>query len=558
MYQALYRKYRPKNFNEMIGQDVIVKTLQNAISRNKISHAYLFTGPRGTGKTSTAKIFAKTINCEQPENGIPCEKCVCCTQINNQQNVDIIEIDAASNNGVDEIRELKNKVNLVPSISKYKVYIIDEVHMLSTSAFNALLKTLEEPPSHVIFILATTDPHKVLPTILSRCQRYDFKKVSESKIYDRLKYVCEQEEITIDDSALKEISRLANGGLRDALSILDQVAAYSNDTITEKNVHDVNGTITQNDLKRMILSLTNDDLLNIFNIIDDYDNSGKNFVKLIEEIILFYKNILLMKKIPNYFDNNYSELYNEFINLYTEEQLIDILNELNSNVNVIKNDSNSRLIFELAIIKIINIKKNSQKFNKQLDNNETISLNTKNKKNENSDVELKREKETKEKIISPEIENQINQLQDIRINNTLSKLNKKIIIEYKEKFKSLNFKLLDPENGEIISMILDGELKAASEEYLLFVLKTDNITKLFNLSIPKIEQFLNNEYSTKFKVIGVEQNKWNYIKDQFNNKTKKFEYTSELINYEDIFKDTDLKKDESTIDSMFKNIVEYN
>lgn len=558
MYQALYRKYRPKNFNEMIGQDVIVKTLQNAISRNKISHAYLFTGPRGTGKTSTAKIFAKTINCEQPENGIPCEKCVCCTQINNQQNVDIIEIDAASNNGVDEIRELKNKVNLVPSISKYKVYIIDEVHMLSTSAFNALLKTLEEPPSHVIFILATTDPHKVLPTILSRCQRYDFKKVSESKIYDRLKYVCEQEKITIDDSALKEISRLANGGLRDALSILDQVAAYSNDTITEKNVHDVNGTITQNDLKRMILSLTNDDLLNIFNIIDDYDNSGKNFVKLIEEIILFYKNVLLIKKIPNYFDNNYSELYNEFENLYTEEQLIDILNELNSNINVIKNDSNSRLIFELAIIKIINIKKNSQKFNKQLDNNETISLNTKNKKNENSDVELKREKETKEKIISPEIENQINQLQDIRINNTLSKLNKKIIIEYKEKFKSLNFKLLDPENGEIISMILDGELKAASEEYLLFVLKTDNITKLFNLSIPKIEQFLNNKYSTKFKVIGVEQNKWNYIKDQFNNKTKKFEYTSELINYEDIFKDTDLKKDESTIDSMFKNIVEYN
>lgn len=558
MYQALYRKYRPKNFNEMIGQDVIVKTLQNAISRNKISHAYLFTGPRGTGKTSTAKIFAKTINCERPENGIPCEKCVCCTQINNQQNVDIIEIDAASNNGVDEIRELKNKVNLVPSISKYKVYIIDEVHMLSTSAFNALLKTLEEPPSHVIFILATTDPHKVLPTILSRCQRYDFKKVSESKIYDRLKYVCEQEKITIDDSALKEISRLANGGLRDALSILDQVAAYSNDTITEKNVHDVNGTITQNDLKRMILSLTNDDLLNIFNIIDDYDNSGKNFVKLIEEIILFYKNILLMKKIPNYFDNNYSELYNEFINVYTEEQLIDILNELNSNVSVIKNDSNSRLIFELAIIKIINIKKNSQKFNKQLDNNETISLNTKNKKSENSDVELKKEKDIKEKIISPEIENQINQLQDIRINNTLSKLNKKIIIEYKEKFKSLNFKLLDPENGEIISMILDGELKAASEEYLLFVLKTDNIAKLFNLSIPKIEQFLNNEYSTKFKVIGVEQNKWNYIKNQFNNKTKKFEYTSELINYKDIFKDSDLKKDESTIDSMFKNIVEYN
>ncbi len=197
MYQALYRKYRPKDFDEMIGQDVIVKTLKNSIEKNKISHAYLFTGPRGTGKTSAAKIFAKTINCKNLINNMPCENCDCCKQFNSQQNIDIIEIDAASNNGVDEIRELKNKVNLVPSISKYKVYIIDEVHMLSTSAFNALLKTLEEPPSHVIFILATTDPHKVLPTILSRCQRFDFKKVSENKIYERLSYILEKEKIEI-------------------------------------------------------------------------------------------------------------------------------------------------------------------------------------------------------------------------------------------------------------------------------------------------------------------------------------------------------------------------
>ena len=314
MYQALYRKYRPKNFDEMIGQDVIVKTLKNSIEKNKISHAYLFTGPRGTGKTSAAKIFAKTINCKNLINNMPCENCDCCKQFNSQQNIDIIEIDAASNNGVDEIRELKNKVNLVPSISKYKVYIIDEVHMLSTSAFNALLKTLEEPPSHVIFILATTDPHKVLPTILSRCQRFDFKKVSENKIYERLSYILEKEKIEIEDIALKEIARLANGGLRDALSILDQVIAYSDSKITEDDVHEVNGTITQKNLKQIVLSLTNDSLLEIFSIIDNYDNNGKNFLKLTEELILFYKNILLIKKIPGYLEEN--NIYEPFINLY--------------------------------------------------------------------------------------------------------------------------------------------------------------------------------------------------------------------------------------------------
>ena len=374
MYQALYRKYRPKNFNEMIGQEVIVKTLQNAINKNKISHAYLFTGPRGTGKTSAAKIFAKTINCENLENGIPCEKCVCCTQINNQQNVDIIEIDAASNNGVDEIRELKNKVNLVPSISKYKVYIIDEVHMLSTSAFNALLKTLEEPPSHVIFILATTDPHKVLPTILSRCQRFDFKKVSVNKIHERLKDICKQENITIEDTALDEISRLANGGLRDALSILDQVNAYSDDKITSDDVHEVNGTITQNNLKAFVLNIIHNKLQEIFSEIDSYDSSGKNFLKLTEELILFYKNILLIKKIPNYFNDEVNKLYFEFLDYIDDEKLISIINELNNTFFNIKNTNNSRLLFELSILKILDIQNNNiNKTNQQNIINDSIS-----------------------------------------------------------------------------------------------------------------------------------------------------------------------------------------
>ena len=256
MYQALYRKYRPSTFEDVIGQDVIVKTLKNEISNNHISHAYLFTGPRGTGKTSIAKILAKTVNCEHLNGFQPCEVCVSCTQINNRQTTDIFEIDAASNNGVDEIRELKSKVNLVPSTSKYKVYIIDEVHMLTTGAFNALLKTLEEPPSHIIFILATTDPHKIPSTILSRCQRFDFKKISDKKIVERLKYIVKKEKINIEEDALYEIARLSDGGMRDSISMLDQVLAFSESTITVKEVHEVNGTLSQYEMQNFMEDLS--------------------------------------------------------------------------------------------------------------------------------------------------------------------------------------------------------------------------------------------------------------------------------------------------------------
>lgn len=551
MYQALYRKYRPKNFNEMIGQEVIVKTLQNAINKNKISHAYLFTGPRGTGKTSAAKIFAKTINCENLENGIPCEKCVCCTQINNQQNVDIIEIDAASNNGVDEIRELKNKVNLVPSISKYKVYIIDEVHMLSTSAFNALLKTLEEPPSHVIFILATTDPHKVLPTILSRCQRFDFKKVSVNKIHERLKDICKQENITIEDTALDEISRLANGGLRDALSILDQVNAYSEDKITSDDVHEVNGTITQNNLKDFVLNIIHNKLQEIFSEIDSYDSSGKNFLKLTEELILFYKNILLIKKIPNYFNDEVNKLYFEFLDYIDDEKLISIINELNNTFFNIKNTNNSRLLFELSILKILDIQNNNiNKTNQQNIINDSVS-NTDNLKDEINIKEIK-----EKSIIDQNIIEKLKTIQNIRINNTLANLKKSNIINLKNKLSSINNLILDPDYGEIVSMLFDGEIKAANDEYIVFVFKTENITNMFNYSLLEVEDFFNKKFNVNYKLIGVSQNNWNYIKTEFNNKEKKYSYVKENFELNEILNNKS-KKINSSIDSMFKNIVEY-
>ena len=589
MYQALYRKYRPKTLDDICGQDVIVKIIKNSIINNQINHAYLFAGPRGTGKTSIAKIFAKIINCEHPVDCKPCGKCISCTQENNS---DIIEIDAASNNGVDEIRELRNKVNLLPAYGKYKVYIIDEVHMLTQGAFNALLKTLEEPPAHVIFILATTDPHKVIETILSRCQRLDFKKISDDAIVENLDKIAKKENIDIDKEALYEIAKLADGGMRDSVGMLDQARAYTEGKITVNDIHDINGTLTEKDLSELLENILDNKLDEILEKIDNYNDKGKNFVKLIEEFINFIRNTILYKEAPNYFKERIQnvENYKNISKKITVKELFSIIEILNKYSFEMKNNNNSKLLFELSFIKII-----SEKNKKNVENIQEISNNfpkipspitkkaenvpkiDKNVEKQEKSVEKSEIKQTsydekanihslaqqnnqknilqKTKSSNTSLKANIEKIKQIRIDNTLARFSKQEVRNITPSLELLNDLLLDPEYSHAASIILDGTLKAASPDNLIFVFKTKRLSDLFNENLIIIEETIEKILNKKYNLIATDFDEWEIIKNDFNHKLRPFIYKEEQFNLEDIFKEEDNK---NNIESMFEDIIEYN
>ena len=332
-YQSLYRKYRPSNFEEVYGQSVAKTILKNSIINNRISHAYLFFGPRGTGKTSMAKMFARICNCELNNEGVSCEKCSSCIESKQKNCVDIVEIDAASNNGVDEIRELKNKISFVPNKLKYKVYIIDEVHMLSTGAFNALLKTLEEPPEHVIFILATTEFYKVPNTIVSRCQTIEFKNIELTSICDRISLVSKTEKIDITEEAIKEIANYSNGGLRDALGLLEKVSLFVNNgsTITMEDVQRCFGMISDNEIEKIITLIEEKKQDVILTMVEKYIEEGKDLFKIANQLLLKYKNEILNNQKYNFVEKI------KIINDYQEKM---------------KKTNNQSLIFEMLFIEL--------------------------------------------------------------------------------------------------------------------------------------------------------------------------------------------------------------
>ena len=291
-YQVLYRTYRPNKFSEVVGQEHIVKTLKNSIKNKKIAHAYLFAGPRGTGKTTIAKILAKAINCPSYINE-PCDECESCTSITKGTNPDVLELDAASNNGVDEIRNIISEVTYPPTVSKYKVYIIDEVHMLTVQAFNALLKTLEEPPEHVVFILATTDPQKIIPTVLSRCQRFNFSKLTKFQIVDKMKEILDKENLPYEEDALNEIATLADGGMRDALSILEEVLSYSDGGVNLKDVEDIFGLTSTKELVNLFLNASNGETTKVINELKDMYKAGRDLKRIGTDLLEILKDTLL-------------------------------------------------------------------------------------------------------------------------------------------------------------------------------------------------------------------------------------------------------------------------
>ena len=500
-YISLYRKYRPKKFADVIGQDVIIKILKNSISNNKIGHAYIFSGPRGTGKTSTAKIFAKAVNCKNPIDGDVCENCEIC-KINSENEIDIVEIDAASNNGIDEIREIKNSIKLLPAELKYKVYIVDEVHMLSNSAFNALLKTLEEPPAHAIFILATTEINKIPLTVLSRCQKFDFKKITKENIIDRLTYIIKEENIkNISDDILNLIAELSDGGLRDAINLLDQVNSLNKDTITQTDVLNLVGAINNDNIISFLNKIVDCNISEVIKTINDFYNKSINFINVVNSLENLIKDIIIFNNSSNYFDKEYEKTLFNFskvdINklLQASEYLFSLNNELKRN--------NQRVISEIYLLKVTLLFKKEDEI---INNNKEVK--EKLKKDENID-QLEVNKET---IIEEKND------KSIIINNVFYGANKEEKEKFLNNFLNINEFLTDKKYNSIANLLIKSTPEVVSDKIVLFSFKNDFEVVLFDKNEDLVKKLLKNVYNKNYEVVAISTEDWkaeknNYIKN---------------------------------------------
>ena len=403
-YIALYRKFRPQSFKDMVGQEHITKTLKNQIKSERVAHAYLFSGGRGSGKTTTAKILARAVNCLHPVDGEPCNECEICKQALEGTLIDISEIDAASNNGVDNIRDIREEVEFIPTSGKYRVYIIDEVHMLSTGAFNALLKTLEEPPKHVIFILATTEPQKLPVTILSRCQRFDFKRISIDDIIKRLKIICSESNIEIEDGALKIIAKMSDGAMRDAISILERCIADGSEKITEEQIRELVGIPEIDYLLKLTNSILSNKPAEVLEISEELINSGKDLDVFTWELIKFIRD-LLMLHISNdlvvYKDEDKVRMQ-ELVKVTSKERLLALITEVSTLQNSMKWSTDKEVIFETGLIKIT-LNGNSSNVNiatqAQTTQSSTTGVSTSIPQNIESKKELSEDEKYKEEIL---------------------------------------------------------------------------------------------------------------------------------------------------------------
>jgi len=520
-YQTLYRKYRPKTFELVYGQDVIVKTLKNVIKNDKLSHAYLFTGPRGTGKTSSAKLFAKAINCLNNKDGDACNECENCKSFNNNSNPDIIEIDAASNNGVDEIREIKNKVSLVPSMSKYKVYIIDEVHMLSIGAFNALLKTLEEPPEYIIFILATTEPQKIPATIISRCQRFDFKSISHDKMKQCLENIISKENITIDDGAIEEIINNSKGGMRDAIGLLDQASAFCNNNITANDIEELSGNISIKQIRTFLSNIMQKEYNVIFDLISNYSSNGKDFALICEKIINYIREGILYKKKINT-DKILDEDKNIFDKL-SDTDLYDLIDYLSDTLVKVKNSYQKELTFEVQMIQMID-----KIFNKGSNVSRETSINEIKTENINVPRETSINKMKVENTNVPretlKIENKtdsvIEELKNVRINNILKNATKQNITFIKDLWPNINEYLINEKYKMVAGMLVNATPVAASKKGIIITLPLESSISRIEKEYDNSKELLNEIYNGNYKVVYISEQYWKKVRPKFVEKAK--------------------------------------
>ena len=528
-YQALYRKYRPTKFSDVVDQENILKIITNSLKENKVSHAYLFSGPRGTGKTTIAKLLAKTVNCLNLKDDFSiCHECENCLDIENNSS-DIIEIDAASNNGVDEIRELKSKINLVPSKLKYKVYIIDEVHMLSTSAFNALLKTLEEPPSHVIFILATTEFYKVPATIVSRCQCLTFKRISKEGLIKRIKEVANLENIKITDEAVEEIAIYSEGGMRDALGMLDKLASYSLKEITLDDFLSINGLISNNDLNTFIDKIISKDNEQVLEQINAYEDLGIDYAKIVEKVLERLRDLL----VEHYVKKN---------DKYDPKVLYDLVFVFNDIYNYLKDSINKKIIVEVKLLDYMNkIDKpnNSEPFiSREIIKNQKSAVKEQ-KSVGNTDITPKNDTNNETYTIDEEVKKQ-------RIINTFAMASKALKNNLLTKWSLLTDYITNPKYSAVASCLKDVEIGVVSAKNILLVSKYNNITDKIYSNYDLVLELLKEITDNTYKIVVIDEPSFKEEVLNFKNHMNDQSYytyqeeTKDMIIKNQVYKDNNL------------------